>query len=77
MKDGQSCWMIERRYAGEDVPIRYLCFTNGYDSLIEWAEDVNKGLHFADRESADQMCGEMPEDWDVHICEHAWMDKIS
>jgi len=39
-----------------------------------WTTDPNKGLHFADRESAELMCAEMPEYWDVRIVEHGWMD---
>lgn len=74
MKGGQACWMIEKR----DISGRaygWLCWE--YDAETEgwgvWTQDPNKALHFADQASCDQMCAEMPDDWDIRITDHQWM----
>lgn len=74
MKDGQSCFMIERRDHPELKPYAWLYYD--YHSVEEWlwTQDPNKALHFADMASCDQIANEMPDDWDVRITDHSWMD---
>ena len=76
MKDGQSCYMIERRDHPKLKPHAWLYYeldaTDG--SWFEWTQDPNKALHFADMASCDQIANEMPDHWDVRITDHSWMD---
>lgn len=74
MKDGQSCFMIERRDHPELKPYAWLHYD--YHSVNEWlwTQDPNVALHFADMASCDQIANEMPDDWDVTITRHSWMD---
>lgn len=77
MKDGQSCFMIERRDHPTLKPHAWLFFDPYKEDggMWDWTQDPNKALHFADRASCDQIAGEMPDDWDVRFTDHAWMDK--
>ena len=77
MKDGQSCYMIERRCHPTLKPHAWLCFDPYKEDggMWDWTQDPNKALHFADMASCDQIAGEMPDDWDVRFTDHAWMDK--
>jgi hypothetical protein len=70
MKDGQSCWMIERK-------IGNMPHWAKWDNIetIAWTTDPNEALHFADQASADQIANEMPDNWDVRITDHLWLDK--
>lgn len=76
MKDGQSCFMIERRDHPTLQPHAWLYFDPYTDDggMWEWTQDPNKALHFADMASCDQIANEMPDNWDVRITDHSWMD---
>jgi hypothetical protein len=72
MKDGQSCWMIERRIG--NIP-HWACWDTANEDPFQWTNDPNAALHFADQASCDQIANEMPDDWDVRITDHLWMDR--
>lgn len=66
-------FLIERNDLDGLRAIHYLT----YDPLTEpygftWTIDLSKALKLADRASAEMLCVEMPDDWDVRICEHQW-----
>lgn len=71
MKDGESCFMIERKIDGW---AHWACWDAVNEDPFQWTTDPNAALHFADMASCDQICREMPDHWDVSITGHSWMD---
>lgn len=72
MKDGESCFMIERAIEGWP---HWACWDATNENPFQWTNDPNAALHFADMASCDQICAEMPDSWDVRITGHSWMDN--
>ena len=72
MKDGETCFMIERGIEGRP---HWACWDATNEDPFQWTNDPNAALHFADMASCDQICAEMPDSWDVRITGHSWMDN--
>ena len=73
---GSFCWCIELndKFAIESG-LRFFSVT-GYDRVADdirgpfWVADFDEALKFHDRESAEKLCADMPDDWDVRIIQH-------
>lgn len=61
-------FLVERRDAG----LRYLSLDNVLE--IVWVEEADDALHFTRRSDAERMVDNAPDEWDIHICDHQWID---
>ncbi len=62
-------WVVERNYgSGTSSDWRYMKYPGYLDDA--WTSDWNDALKCYDRPSADALCVDMPDDYDVRITDH-------
>lgn len=62
-----SCWLVEHR---KPTDTEYFALNDLAD--VAWVTEADDAVHFARRDDCERVCRNMPDDWDIAICEHLW-----
>lgn len=65
--DDYVAFVVERRDGG----LRYLAFDNALN--VVWVPEADDAVHFTRRSDAESLVDNVPDHWDIHICDHEWV----
>jgi len=63
----EVCWAVERRDLGAT---KYLSWDPCTEDGMVWVDEWLRAIKLYDRASAEMLCAEMPDEWDVRILDH-------